>query len=58
MGRCQDKARQIKILKKQYNLVTNELKYFQIRYEDLEKSHIAQVKNMFDKSPYEHEVSL
>lgn len=31
MCHCQDKAIDIKILKNQYKLVTNELKYFQIR---------------------------
>lgn len=58
MGHCQDKARHIKILKKQYEIVTNELKSSQIRNEDLEKSHIAEMKKMYDKSPDEHEVAL
>lgn len=58
MGRCQDKDRDIKNLKNQYDLVTNELKYFQIINEYLEKSQVAQVKKMSNKPPDEHEVAL
>lgn len=55
---CQDKAKNIKILKKQHELVTNELKYFQIISEVLQISDISQVKKMSDKSSDEREVSL
>lgn len=58
MGRCQDKAKHAKILKKQYDIVTSELKSLQIRNKVLEKDHIAQVQIVSDKSPDEHEAAL
>lgn len=54
MVQCQDKAKHMKILKKQYEQVTIELKTCQNRNEILEKNHIAQVQKVDDKYPDEH----
>lgn len=58
MSRCQDKAKDMKTSKKQNGHMKEELKSSQDKIESLEKDHIAQLKEMTDKSPSEHEMAL
>lgn len=43
MCRCQERSRHMKILKKQYDLLKDEIKSFERKHEALEKEHIALV---------------
>lgn len=58
MSRCQEKARHMKILTKQYYLLKEELKYVQNKNEALERDHIAHVKDVSDKTFDKHEIPL
>lgn len=58
MYRCQDKARDMKTLKKECDLLKGELKISQKNVESLDKDHIAQVNNTFDKTLSKQEVGL
>lgn len=49
MGRYQEKTRHMKILKKQYDLLKDELESSQNKNEALEKDHFALVNEMSDK---------
>lgn len=55
MGRCLEKSSYMKILKKHFELKTNELKYLQIKYDDLERTQSEKVS---DKPPNEREIAL
>ena len=58
MSRCQEKARHMKILTKQYNLFKEELKSFQNKDEALGRDHIASIKEVSDKILDKHEIAL
>lgn len=58
MGRCKEKAIHLKIVKRQYDLLKEELNYVQNKNEALENDHIAIVKEVSDKRHDEHEMAL
>lgn len=58
MGRCQEKFIHMKILKKQYDMLKEELNNVQSKKEFLEKDHIALVKEVYDKPLDDHEMAL
>lgn len=58
MSRCQEKARHMKVLAKQYNLFKEELKSFQNKDEALGRDHIAYVKEVSDKILDKHEIAI
>lgn len=49
MDICQEKAIHIKIIKKQYVLIKDELSFSKDKIEKLERDQITLVKDMFDK---------
>lgn len=57
MSRCQDKVRPMKTLKKEYDLLKQELKISQNKVETLEKDHIILI-NKADKNLSEQEIAL
>lgn len=57
MYRCQQKARRMKILKKQYDILKDELKASK-KTEYIVRDHISQVNKVFDKTLSEHEMTL
>lgn len=58
MSRCKEKARHMKTLTKQYDILKDELKYVQNKNEDLERDHNAPVKDVSDKILDKHEIDL
>lgn len=58
MSRFQEKARDMTTFKKQNDLLKQELNSSKDKIESLEKDHIAQLKEMYDKSLSEHETVL
>lgn len=58
MSHCQDKARLMKTLKKECDLLKEELKISQNKVESLEKDHITLVNKICDKNLSEHDIAL
>lgn len=58
MSRCQDKARITKTLKKEYDLLKEELKIYQNKVKSFEKDRITLVNTISDKNLSEHETTL
>lgn len=48
----------MRILKKKYNILKNELKTSQNKSESFERDHIAQVNKLYDKPLSEHAMTL
>lgn len=48
----------MKIIKKQYGLIRDELKSFKDKIEKLERDYIALINNMSDKPLHKHELAL
>lgn len=58
MSRCQEKARRMKIITKQYDLLKEELNSVQNKNEAVERDHSAHVKIVSDKILDKHEITL
>lgn len=58
MERCQQKAKHMKTLKKQYGLLKDELKLSKEIFENLEKEQIDTMKDISDKSLDKNELAL
>ena len=58
MSKCQEKARHMRTLTKQYDLLKEELKSTQSKNETHEREHIAPVRDVSDKVINNHEIAL
>lgn len=58
MSRFQDKSRLVKTLKKECDILKEELKISQNKVETFEKDHITLVSKLSDKNLNEHELAL
>lgn len=58
MARCQEKAKHVKILKNQYDLLKKELNFFQNKNEAQKNYHISLVKEVPDKPLDKHQMDL